>query len=534
MVRPQRLIPGFQWRLVLVVLLTAVPLSLAAGLFFSWIGALFTAGVLILAATLTLLVLTPWFRRRVVNPLVDMETKVGQWRKERFDVFIPLAFNDEVGSLAGRLNSMAGHFEKVFAKLTVRARMDLLTGLPSRSQLLLDISLTTQPALILVNIDSFKEINDSMGNRAGDEVLVALTERLEGFQSTLPYRLYKMPADEFALLFDWTMDDGELAALAASLAHKMNETDYVLGGQKIDLHVTCGLARGIAGVQDVLEHGAWPHLLEQADMAMKEAKRTHRAYLLFQESLAIQKEFENNLYWKNAVSAALKDNRIQAFYQPIIDNSTGKIVKYETLVRLIGADHAVHLPEAFLEPARRSHLDAAITRTMVSQSFAAFEQRPFEFSINLTVRDMLSPEVSQFLHDEIAAHPQTARRLVIEILESEGIENYREVKQFISLLKEAGVKVAIDDFGTGYSNFAHILRLEVDYIKLDSSLIQNLDTDRNAQIIVKTIVGFSKELGLKTISEHVHTPEIQQEAQRLGVDYSQGFYLGRPAPLENS
>jgi len=169
---------------------------------------------------------------------------------------------------------------------------------------------------------------------------------------------------------------------------------------------------------------------------------------------------------------------------------------------------------------------------MVTQAFAAFEHRPFEFSINLTVRDMVSPELLQFFRETIAAHPETAMRLVVEILESEGIENYHEVKQFLSILKEAGVKVAIDDFGTGYSNFGHILKLDVDYIKLDASLIRNLDTDKNAQIIVKTIVGFSRELGLKTISEHVHTSEVQVAAQQLGVDFSQGFFLGRPGPLE--
>src|SRR5262249_36964972 len=122
---------------------------------------------------------------------------------------------------------------------------------------------------------------------------------------------------------------------------------------------------------------------------------------------------------------------------------------------------------------------------------------------------------------------------VVEILESEGIENYREVKQFLTMIKAAGVKVAIDDFGTGYSNFDHVLKLNVDYIKIDASLIQHLDTDRNAQIIVKTIVGFSRELGLKTISEHVHTQAVLNATKELGVDYSQGFFLGRPGPLED-
>jgi len=533
MQRPNRLVPSLLWRFTAGVSLAGLPFLVAIVFLMSWQAALAAFAVLLLTTTVSVFVLKAWAEQRVLGPLDALEKAAGHWRREKLDARTTLTREDELGSLADRLNSMAGHLEKVFVKLTVKTRTDLVTGLPSRAQLLLDVSLTTQPVLFLVNVDSFKEINDSFGNRAGDQVLLSLAERLEGFQSSLPYRLYKMPADEFALLFDVPMEDADVTTLADALARKINEKSLTLGDQTLNLHVTVGVARGLPETGQLPERGSWPHLVAQADMALKKAKKTARPFLVFQESLEIKREFEKSLFWKNAVSSALRDDRIIAYYQPIIDNLTGQIVKYETLVRLLGTDNTVYLPSDFLEAARTAHLDGEITRAMVNQAFADFVGKPFEFSVNLTVRDMLSPEILRFLQETIALHPDTARRMVVEILESEGIENYKEVKQFLTILKDSGVKVAIDDFGSGYSNFGHILKLEVDYIKLDASLIRNLDSDANAQIIVKTIVGFSKELGLKTISEHVHTPEVQAAAQRLGVDFSQGFYLGRPGPLES-
>ncbi len=509
----------------------AVAAGLGAGLLVSWSAGIAAAASAAVLTAVLLPVLGLLLGRRVVRPLRSIDAAVEQWSHERLDVRTEVPQRDEIGRTAEQLDSMAGQLEAVFVRMTVKTRTDLVTGLPSRSQLLLDITLTETPSLVLVNIDSFKEINDGYGNRAGDELLKSLGQVLEALPYPSPAHLYKMPADEFALLFDHVFGHEDVSALAASIVARVNETVFSVGGSTVNLRVTCGVAMGLESAAP--GHGSWPHLVAHADMALKKAKKTLRPYLIFHESLEIRDEFERSLYWKNEVKAALRDDRIIAYYQPIHDNATGHVQKYETLVRLRGLDKTVHLPADFLEVARQSRFDGPITKAMVTQSFLAFQHRPHEFSVNLTVRDMLNPEISGFILDKIAAFPETAQRMVVEILESEGIENYREVKQFLTLVKSAGVKIAIDDFGTGYSNFDHVLKLNVDYIKIDASLIQHLDTDRNAQIIVKTIVGFSRELGLKTISEHVHTQAVLDATKALGVDYSQGFFLGRPGPLED-
>jgi diguanylate cyclase (GGDEF)-like protein len=361
-----------------VGLCLAAAAGLAVGAFLSWPAGLATAAAVLVLAAVLAPTLRTLIERRVVAPLKTVEQAVDQWAHERLDVRTELPIKDEIGRAGDKLDTMAGQLEAVFVRMTVKTRTDLVTGLPSRSQLLLDITLTEHPTLVLVNIDSFKEINDSYGNRSGDDLLKSLGQVLEALSYPSPAHLYKMPADEFALLFDHPFSLEEVTALAASVVGRVSETTFSVGSSTLNLRVTCGVAIGLETAAP--EQGSWPHLVAHADMALKKAKKMLRPYLIFHESLEIRDEFERSLYWKNEVKAALQDDRILAYYQPIIDNATGQIHKYETLVRLRGRDKTLHLPADFLEVARQSRSDGLITKAMVNQSFAAFQSRPFEFS----------------------------------------------------------------------------------------------------------------------------------------------------------
>jgi len=143
------------------------------------------------------------------------------------------------------------------------------------------------------------------------------------------------------------------------------------------------------------------------------------------------------------------------------------------------------------------------------------------------VRDIENRELTERIFEFLKSYRND---IIFEILESESIRNYRTVSQFIKEVKKLGAQIAIDDFGSGYSNFEFILKLDVDYIKLDSSLIKDIDRNINSQIIVETIVGFAKRLGKKTVAEHVHSEEVFEVVKELDVDFSQGFYFGKPSP----
>jgi c-di-GMP phosphodiesterase len=462
----------------------------------------------------------------IMKPIHYLNKAIKALADQNFHSQARVLSADEIGILSRNFNKMVKNIQ-VFQEYFIKeVRTDLLTGLPNRQQILIDIEKAETPTLILMNIDFFKEINDCYGNKVGDFVLIEIANRVKVFQEELGFHLYKMPADEYALFFDRDMDKRDLERIVKILDLEINEKPFIWEDNEIHVRVTCGAARGLDIKQ--LGEGKWRNLATSADMALKKAKRMLRGLIIYDESMEIPKEYENNILWKQKIKEALKNNNILPYFQPIVNNRTGKIEKYESLVRLIDARGNIIAPHYFLDIAKKSHCYCEITKVMIDKSFAVFENKEYEFSVNLTMYDILDEEMNGYIKKKIKENQGTARRLVFEILESEGIENYKEVMLFIEEVKEFNCKIAIDDFGSGYSNFDHILKLDVDYIKIDSSLIKNIDKDSNAQIITKTISNFSKELGLKTISEYVHSEEVFQKGIQLGIDYSQGFYFGEP------
>ena len=164
---------------------------------------------------------------------------------------------------------------------------------------------------------------------------------------------------------------------------------------------------------------------------------------------------------------------------------------------------------------------------MIEKSFKQFENSDCQFSINLSAKDMVDSEMTEYIYGRLKSF-SGCDRVIFELLESEGVQNYNSVYAFISKVKEYGCQIAIDDFGSGYSNFIHLLRLKVDIIKIDGSLVRDLDRDENAQIMVQTIVDFAKKLGILTVAEFVHSEPISRIVKDLGVDYSQGYFIGEP------
>jgi EAL domain-containing protein (putative c-di-GMP-specific phosphodiesterase class I) len=263
-------------------------------------------------------------------------------------------------------------------------------------------------------------------------------------------------------------------------------------------------------------------------MALKRARQKLAPFLLYDESLMIVQEYENNLSWVRKFKRAVAEDRIIPVFQPIVNNRTAQVEKYETLVRFRDLEGELISPAAFLETARRARLYHEVTRAMARKAIAHFRNLPFEFSINISVDDILNKETSEFLHNLLQEEPEVSRRLVFELTESQEIESYHEVREFLLHVKEHGGRVAIDDFGSGYSNFSYILQLSVDYIKIDASLIRTIDSDANSETIVRTIANFARNLGIRTIAEYVHNEAVYLKVRELGIDFSQGYYFGKP------
>ncbi|MDD2358648.1 MAG: EAL domain-containing protein, partial [Thiovulaceae bacterium] len=172
---------------------------------------------------------------------------------------------------------------------------------------------------------------------------------------------------------------------------------------------------------------------------------------------------------------------------------------------------------------------AEVTKAIIEKTFEIFKDNEYEVSINLSIEDIMSAEIYTFIITNLKKYG-IGNRVTFELLESEAIIDYKKVLRFITEVKRFGAKIAVDDFGSGYSNFAYLTRIKVDYIKLDGSLIKNIDINENSRLITETIVAFAKQMKIKTIAEYVHSSTVQSVIKEIGIDYSQGYYIDEPLP----
>ena len=399
-------------------------------------------------------------------------------------------------------------------KIEKLAYFDQLTSLPNRQKILLDINEKSPTACVIFNIDEFKEINDFFGTVNGDKIL----QEIANWFLNIDFETYRINGDEFAILY---YDDISIEDLKSTIENLLSLFEKELFHIEDELiHVQFSV--GIAKVKD--------NLLTKADIAVHSAKENKIRISIYEENANIEQKFKKNIAIAAAIREALFENRIICFYQPIVDLKTNTIAKYETLVRMIDKNNQIIPPLDFLRIAKKTKLYSYITKEVIRQACKTFENRKEYFSINLSIDDIKDASTVQEIINTIIK-TKTASRIIFEILESEGIENYDEVVNFITQIKALGAKIAIDDFGTGYSNFEHILKLNVDFIKIDGTLIKNVVHNEKHKIIVETIVDFAKKIKAKTIAEFVSDEAIYLTIKEIGVDFSQGYYTGKPAEL---
>lgn len=393
---------------------------------------------------------------------------------------------------------------------------DALTMLPNRTKLLEDLKETQNAALALFDIDGFTDINEFYGYDTGNYILCEVGKNISLFTQTKGC-VYRYNSDKFALLLNETSREAFML-LTKNLLEAMNRHLYTFEEFAITLKLTT-----------VISFEPKENIVHSIDILLKEAKKKNTHLLVYDQSLKLEEKISNNILWNKKIKEALLDGRIITYYQPIYNNKTKKIEKYETLVRMVAEDGSIISPYAFLEIAKRSKQYISITKVVIQKSFAMFAQKSALFSINLTVEDILSPEIRELLYEKMQ-DSRYHNRVIYEIVESEELEKTEIVLGFIEKMKSFGCKIAIDDFGTGYSNFEKLCKLTPSYIKIDGSMIKDVDKNLDNQELVKTIIDFAKKRNLETIAEFVHSKEVYKVVCSLGIDYSQGYYIGEPTP----
>lgn len=389
---------------------------------------------------------------------------------------------------------------------------DELTGLANRERLKKDILSCRMPQLMLVDIDAFKDINSYYGVHIGDQVLIKMADALRVLVPR-ESRIYRLSGDEFALLSESTPNGISVDYVVA----RINELRFDIEDTEFRVSITAGVAQG--GQQ----------LMEHADLALKEAKRLLKPYKFYSAYLQTAQNSQANLLWTQRLKDAIENKRMVAYFQPIHDNKRNTISHYEALIRIVAEDGTVASPGFFMDAARKSRVYSQLTTFILDEALEFIQCHGCRCTVNLLNEDIVVEESRQNIIDRIRK-ASGREKLIFEIVESEGIDNYDVIKSFIDQVRIYGVAVAVDDFGTGYSNFDHISHLDIDYIKIDGGLIGQLNQSSRAKTIVESIIHFAKKLDIKIIAEYVADEALQRRVVDLGIDYSQGYYWGKPQP----
>lgn len=437
-----------------------------------------------------------FYAKMTVIPILDTDNNIVEY----------LALREDVTELVESQNELRKNFYT-----------DRLTGLSNRYKLFDDLKNQNSANIAIINIDNFKHINDFYGEAFGDKVLNKFANELLNLAFGLGYQAYRNHADEFSVvsfLDNTSGNNEEFVKNIKNLLINIENSILTISQEEIHLGVTAGMALTTTDLQ-------------LADIALKEARKNKKEYMIYSDELSANKEYKNNLFWKEKIKKALNDDRIEVMYQPIFDNQTKTVTKYESLVRLIKEDGSVVTPYHFLDIAKQSRLYPKITKRVLEKVFKTLNQTTNTISVNITAEDILNSTTREFIYNQLKGF-RKSDQLIFELVESEGIESFDEVKHFIEKIKEHGCKIAIDDFGTGYSNFEYLLKLQADIIKIDGSLIKNIDTNQNSYNVVDSIATFAKKNGIKVVAEFVSNKEIMEKVNSLGIDYSQGYFIAEP------
>lgn len=406
--------------------------------------------------------------------------------------------------------------ERSQARLIDQFYTDTLTRLPNLYRLRHDLESLDDFTLVVVNIDNFKLLNNFYGLVVGDFILESFAQTLKA--KCQGQHVYRIAGDEFAIVSSKGMSFYGIKTYLSGLCRRLNQLFYKYGEIEIFIDFT------MASSASRSKH----NVFSKVSMALKYAKEHGLKFWIYEDTMQFIKEYETSLRYATNIRKAIVDTEgIVPYFQPIIDNKTGKIVKFEALSRLIDSEGVIHAPGHFIPVAKAIKVYDKITKMVIEKTFALFAPLPHSFSINISFEDIMNQEIYTFIMQKLR-YSDMGSRVTFELLESEQVQDFEKVKRFIIEVKRYRAKIAIDDFGSGFSNFSYIVKLDPDYLKIDGSLIKDLDTDKNARIVVETIVDFSKKLGIKTIAEFVHSSTVLSSVKNLGIDYAQGYYIEKP------
>jgi PAS domain S-box-containing protein len=399
-------------------------------------------------------------------------------------------------------------------KIIVQQMKDVLTGLYTREKFLEDILNTQSLKMAVIRTVELEDVQNFYGVKIWETLIQRIVSQIQNIFSEKGIRIYRTRDDEFAVVVSSTLNI-YFEKRVLNLIHYFNHNVISIDDNNFNISINVGCAIG--------EN---KNLFLNSEMALREAIKTQKEVVFFDETKDFHKIYQNNIEMTTKIKRAISKNDIVIFGQKIVGKNSSK---YEVLIRMVDGEKTLS-PFFFLSVAKKARLYPTLTKIVISKAIEYFKDKEDEFSINLSIEDISNSDMVAFLKRRIEEY-EIGHRLILEIVESEGIENFDEVSKFVKEIRELDCRIAIDDFGTGYSNFEYLLKLDVDFIKIDGSLIKNLDTSKNSRIVVELIVEFAKRRDIEVVAEFVHNEKILNIVETMGIDFFQGFHLAEPELL---
>ncbi|HJQ36810.1 MAG TPA: EAL domain-containing protein [Thermoanaerobaculia bacterium] len=474
-----------------------------------------------------------FFARGVSSPLQRLAHEAQKIERGDYTPTLAIRQKDEIGQLANAFGSMRTAIAEREDQIRLQATHDSLTGLPNRTLFFDRLTHAIEQAkrskglvgMIMMDLDRFKEINDTLGHHFGDDLLIEIGRRL---RQTLrgSDTVARLGGDEFAVTFLAT-DPSQAHDLAQRIEATL-ETPFHLGGVSIEVNGSMGIALYPMHAEDAST------LMKRADIAMYDAKKNHTAYAIYEPGrdehslrrLAILSELRH----------AIARDELDVHYQPKIDVRTGRAVHAEALVRWRHPVHGRLAPDEFIPLAEQSGNIGMITHWVLRKAIThcgEWNAAGIELTVavNLSALDLFDAELPTYISGLLSEVGLPPSKLVLEITESAVMKDPAYALRILRDLKNRGVTLAIDDYGTGYSSLAHLKRLPVDELKIDKSFVLNLRTAASDDIvIVRSTIELGHNMGLRVIAEGVESAEAWQILKNLGCDMAQGYFISKPLP----
>ena len=471
--------------------------------------------------------------RHITTPIRMLAGSARRLERGDYGAEVRVPSQDEIGDLAQSFETMRQAIQAREGEIRRLAYQDALTDLPNREQFRHDLRQAIerhksdgQPcAVLLLDMDRFKHVNDVLGHRFGDRVLRAVADRLRTDALTGNGILARLSGDEFAILLPRT--DASMAKDVAGRVQMSFERPIKLDDHTVDL----GAGVGIACCP---EHGLEADtLLSRAEVAMYAAKQQQAGTVVYHPGL--DSTSEESLTLLSELRYAVDHEQLRLYLQPKISLKTGKVIGAESLVRWEHPDRGLVPPMRFIPFAEQTGFIRVLTAWMIEQTARMSSEftaagHPMKLAVNLSTRDLMDQELPHKLDKVLSHHQVDPSTIVLEITESAIMDDPQRALQTLERLHAMGVKLSIDDFGTGYSSLAYLKRLPVDELKIDRSFVMSMESDLQDAKIVRSTVDLAHNLGLSVVAEGVENAKSWKLLAGLTCDEVQGFFIARPMP----